>query len=412
MIQKERLWKRVLALGEIGRNDEGGVTRLSFTEAERSAQALLQDYMKEANLIVRLDEVGNLIGRRPGRKYESPSILIGSHIDTVFNGGRFDGALGVLAGLEVLQSLEEDGISTDYPLEVIAFKDEEGARFSFGMMGSRGLAGTLSLDALEHADAKGITLHQAMLEAGLHPNRINAAARKPEEVKAYVELHIEQGKVLEAANLPVGIVQGISGLAWLKFVVSGEAGHAGATPMTLRIDPLAAAAEMLHMIEAEAQATKSAVATVGQLQVFPGGINIVPGRVEFTLDVRDLNSDVLNALVGSILEKAHEVASCRRVSLQVHQLEHLEPVPCSDRIQEVIRQAFLKQGCTPFSLGSGAGHDGMQFAGRFPIGMIFVRSRHGISHNPAEWTSPEDCALGAEILLETIQALSWRSNAD
>lgn len=229
-----------MELGEIGKQLSGGVTRLSFTAEERRAKDLVVSYMREAGLAVHEDAAGNVIGRKEGTNREASVVLIGSHLDSVYNGGRFDGPLGVLAGIEVVQSMNEQGVKTHHPIEVVAFTDEEGARFRFGMIGSRAMAGTLPPEALDYRDANGISVAEAMRWAGGDPNRLHEAARKRGTVKAYVELHIEQGRVLEEAGLPVGIVTGIAGLIWVKFTIEGKAEHAGATPMSLRRDPLAA----------------------------------------------------------------------------------------------------------------------------------------------------------------------------
>src|SRR5215207_10051595 len=263
MIDGERLWRRISELGEIGKQDEGGVTRLSFTDEERAAKDKVVSYMEEAGLSVREDAAGNLFGRREGSKPETPAVLIGSHVDSVYNGGNFDGPLGVLAGIEVLQSMEEQGVETGHPIEVVAFTDEEGARFSFGMIGSRALAGRLTPEDLaKHEDTEGGSIAGAMRAYGPGPERIGEAARPTGSVKAYVELHIEQGRVLENEDLPAGVVTGIAGPVWLRFTIEGETGHAGATPMSLRRDALAAAAEIVGLIEAETSGTGTSVGTV------------------------------------------------------------------------------------------------------------------------------------------------------
>src|SRR5215211_3735482 len=277
VIDGERLWRRISDLGEIGRQEEGGITRLSFTDDERAAKDRVVSYMKEAGLSVREDAAGNLFGRREGRNPDSPAVLIGSHVDSVYNGGNFDGPLGVLAGIEVLQTMQEQGIETEYPIEVVAFTDEEGARFSFGMLGSRALAGKLTPEDLTtYEDKDGVSIAGAMRAYGLDPEKIGDAARPDGSIKAYVELHIEQGRVLENEDLPVGIVTGIAGPVWLRFTLTGETGHAGSTPMNLRRDALAAAAEIMGVVEAEAARTGTTVGTVGQLDLEPGGINIIP----------------------------------------------------------------------------------------------------------------------------------------
>ncbi|QHN50556.1 hydantoinase/carbamoylase family amidase [Geobacillus stearothermophilus] len=404
MIQGERLWQRLMELGEVGKKPSGGVTRLSFTAEERRAKDLVASYMREAGLFVYEDAAGNLIGRKEGANPDAPVVLVGSHLDSVYNGGCFDGPLGVLAGVEVVQAMNEHGVVTHYPIEVVAFTDEEGARFRFGMIGSRAMAGTLPPEALECRDAEGISLAEAMKQAGLDPDRLPQAARKPGTVKAYVELHIEQGRVLEEAGLPVGIVTGIAGLIWVKFTIEGKAEHAGATPMSLRRDPMAAAAQIIAIIEEEARRTGTTVGTVGQLHVYPGGINVIPERVEFVLDLRDLKAEVRDQVWNAIAARAETIAKERNVCLTTERLQEMAPVLCSDEVKRAAEAACRKLGYLPFWLPSGAAHDGVQLASICPIGMIFVRSQDGVSHSPAEWSTKEDCAAGAEVLYHTV----WR----
>lgn len=406
MINSDRLWDRLMQLGAIGKQEAGGITRLSFSAEERAAKNLVAGFMREAGLAVREDEVGNLIGRKEGRNPDAPVVLIGSHLDSVPNGGNFDGPLGVLSGVEVLQGMNEQGIETEHPIEVIAFTDEEGTRFGFGMIGSMGIAGKLKPEHLERTDKSGVSIADAMRQSGFDPERISLAARKPGSVKAYVELHIEQGKVLESRGLPVGVVSGVAGPLWLRFVLEGEAGHAGATPMTLRRDPLAAASEIMLSIEREASRTGTSVGTVGQMQVFPGGVNIIPGRVEFSLDLRDVNESIRDEVEQRIMQEAEAICERRGVKLAVELLQRIPPAVCSEEIQAAAREACASLGFEPFTLPSGAGHDCMQLVGLCPIGMIFARSRDGISHNPDEYTSKEDCTAGAEVLYRTVLSLA------
>jgi allantoate deiminase len=407
MIDGERLWRRISDLGEIGKQDEGGVTRLSFTDEERAAKDKVVSYMEEAGLSVREDAAGNLFGRREGSNPESPAVLIGSHVDSVYNGGNFDGPLGVLAGIEVLQSMEEQGVETGHPIEVVAFTDEEGARFSFGMIGSRALAGRLTPEDLaKHEDTEGVSIAGAMRAYGLDPERIGEAARPTGSVKAYVELHIEQGRVLENEDLPAGVVTGIAGPVWLRFSIEGETGHAGATPMSLRRDALAASAEIMGLIEAEASGTGTSVGTVGQLSLEPGGINIIPGRVEFSLDLRDIDEEVRDGVETRILEGAKEICRRRGVELEIETLQRLAPAPCSELVRDAVAGACERVGIRAHALSSGAGHDGMQLTELCPMGMIFVRSRDGVSHSPDEWSSREDCAKGSHVLYWTVLDLA------
>jgi allantoate deiminase len=407
VIDGERLWRRISDLGEIGKQEGGGVTRLSFTDEERAAKDRVASYMEDSGLSVFEDAAGNLFGRREGRDSDLPAVLIGSHLDSVYNGGNFDGPLGVLAGVEVLQTMEEQGIETEHPVEVVAFTDEEGVRFSFGMIGSRALAGKLTPEDLSsYKDDNGVSIAEAMRAYGLVPEQIGEAARPGGSIKAYVELHIEQGRVLENEDLPAGVVTGIAGPVWLRFSLGGETGHAGATPMNLRHDALAAAAEIMGIVEREAAKTRTSVATVGQLEVEPGGINIIPGIARFSLDLRDIDEGVRDRVEGHILEGAEEACRRRGVRSEIETLQRLAPAPCSDLVRSAAERACEKLGIRPHALPSGAGHDGMQLTDLCPMGMIFVRSKNGVSHNPDEWSSQEDCAAGANALYWTVLDLA------
>ncbi|MDA8227777.1 MAG: Zn-dependent hydrolase [Desulfitobacterium hafniense] len=409
MINKVRLFSHLQELGEIGKLESGGITRLVFTKEDKAAKQLVSSYMREAGLEVRMDAVGNVIGRKEGRNPDAPVVLTGSHIDSVYNGGIFDGGLGVIGGIEVLQTMNEQGIVTEHPIEVIAFNDEEGTRFSFSMLGSRGIAGILKPENLEHVDKDGISFAEAMRDFGLDPELISQATRSKDSIKAHVELHPEQGKCLENKNLSVGVVTGINSSLWLKVTITGEAGHAGATPMNIRHDALAAAAEIIQVVEQETLKTGTAVGTVGKLEVHPGGINIIPGSVEFTIDLRDICKTVGDGLEHSILSKVRSICEKRHVKFDFEVLQRVPPVPCSDLVQATIKESCNKLGLEVYSLPSGAGHDSMHIANLCPIGMIFVRSKDGISHNPAEWSTPEDCEDGANVLYHTLLNLAGAS---
>lgn len=405
MINIERLWEHIQELSLIGRTPDNGVTRFSYTSVEYAANQLVKKYMELAGLEVSFDAVGNLIGSKSGTE-DLPTILIGSHIDTVPNGGKFDGSLGVLTAIEVLHSFLEQNLTLKHPVKVIAFKDEEGSRFGFGLLGSRAVAGHLTEQDLDKIDAKGISIREAMQEQGYSPDKLQNA--KIEQVKLYLELHIEQGKVLESHNVPVGNVTGIAGPLWIKIKLVGEAEHAGATPMGGRRDPLVAASLIISKIEEFASKYPEAVATVGSLSLTPGGVNVIPGTVEFTVDIRDTKEEIRDSLENEIKDYTVQICSNRNIEATIEELQKVPPVLCSDNIQTVIKESITELGFPAVSLPSGAGHDAMQFSGLFPVGMIFVRSKDGLSHNPKEYSSKEDIKAGAETMFKTLIKLDQK----
>ncbi len=408
MVNRDRLWEHLMELGEVGKEGSGGVTRFSFTPMEQKAKSIVSRYMVEAGLEVREDAIGNLIGRYNSKNLQLPTVVVGSHIDTVPSGGKFDGALGVLGGIEALHTMHEQNISVDHPIEVIAFTDEEGARFHFGMIGSRAFAGTLTSNDLLSMDKDGTTIHEAMQLYGLQPEQLSTCARPQKDIKAYLELHIEQGKVLESKYLSIGIVSGIAGPLWLNFTIVGEAGHAGSTPMAFRADALQGAVEIIHMMQQRVLKEKITVGTVGQLTILPGAVNIIPGEVRFTLDLREIDENIRNVVEGDIRTQAHAICEEHGLHLEIVDLQRVAPAQCSPKIQSVIDTVCNKRNIGRMRLMSGAGHDGMQFARLCPIGMIFVPSKNGISHNPSEFSSPDDCAIGAEVLNHTLLELSMK----
>jgi allantoate deiminase len=406
-INSERLWKQILELGQIGKNTHGGVTRLSFTDEEKQAKEYVAKLMEDAGLKVYRDPIGNLFGRFEGSEPQLPVVLVGSHLDSVINGGIFDGPAGVLTAIEALKILKEQGITTIHPIEVVAFTDEEGARFNTGMFGSKALCGRLSVKELyEIKDQQQITLADAMKQFGYDPDQVGQARRDPASIKAYLELHIEQGKVLESAGLPVGVVSGIAGPLWLQVILKGEAGHAGTTPMNLRKDPLVAAAHIIQALEDITKKRPYTVGTVGKLQVEPGGTNIIPGTVKFTMDIRDTSIDTRNEVEREITQVIESVCQERGIGHVIEVLHRIKPVSCSPVIMELIEQSCREVNISTLPLISGAGHDAMVLADVTDVGMIFVKSKEGISHNPKEWTDQEDLAYGAEVLFHTIQKLA------
>ncbi|QQE77124.1 Zn-dependent hydrolase [Alicyclobacillus sp. SO9] len=405
-LNADRLWHRLKALHEYGQSPDGGVNRFSFTDEERAVKNQVSKYMRAAGLEVREDAVGNLVGRLEGTDPAASVILVGSHVDSVPNGGDFDGPLGVLSGIEAVQAMQEEGHKNRHPIEVVAFTDEEGSRFHFGMIGSRAAAGTLRPEDFDRTDNNGTSIAEAMKAQGFNPEGFLDAARKPGSVRAYLEVHIEQGKVLELRNEPVGVVTGIAGPVWLQVRVYGEAGHAGATPMNLRKDALVGASEMIQFIEEETSRHPRTVGTVGQLRVSPGGVNIIPGDVEFTLDLRDIDVAQRDAAETAIRAYIRKVCTERGLKSEIKELQRIQPVQCDETVQILMSEAAKEAGFTAPFLPSGAGHDGMQLAVLCPIGMIFARSKDGISHHPDEYTSKEDCAAAAQVLYRTLKKLS------
>ena len=403
-INSDRLWQMITQLGQIGRTDDGGITRLALTGEDLAAREKVISFMKKAGLKVRQDAAGNIIGRLDG-KADGPVIMTGSHIDTVISGGAFDGALGVLAGIEALHTMKEKNITPSYPMEVVVFTDEEGTRFNLNFVGSRAMQGKFQKDFLAYKDADGIILSDSMQKAGIEPLSVNDAKLPQGYLKSYIELHIEQGKVLENNNLPAGIVSGIAGPLWLEFTITGEAAHAGATPMNIRRDPMAVAVKIIDEIFASASSYPNCVATVGRISALPGGINIIPSQVSFTLDLRDIDQNIIDEMTGKISAVIRKIHSQNKVTVSTQITQQVAPVKCSDEIISCVKNAFSQLSLTPFELPSGAGHDAMNFSGVCPLGMIFVRSQKGLSHQKEEYSSQEDCALGAELLYLTLMEM-------
>ncbi len=407
MIQEERLWDHLMSLAKIGASKDPaeGITRLALTKEDDDAKALVAKFMEAAGLTVREDQVGNLIGQRPGKYPDQPGIMIGSHIDTVFQGGKFDGALGVLAGVEVAHTLQEENHQLNRNLEVVAFTDEEGARFSTGMLGSRAMTGKLEKDLLEKQDKEGIFYRTAMEEKGYEPEKIHEVKRKKGSIAAYLELHIEQAVQLERRKVPVGIVTGIAGPRWHRFTVRGESGHAGSTPMNMRRDPMSASIRLIQEIEYIVSKRRNTVGTVGQIKANPGGINIIPKEVIFTLDLRDSIDGERMAAENEIKEKATQLEREFGVEIETELLHNLDPVLCDEQIVDTAEASAKELGIDSLRMVSGAAHDAMNMASITSIGMLFIPSYKGLSHRPDEWSDKKDCGKGGKVLYQTVKNL-------
>jgi len=381
-------------------------TRTLFTPAHRAAAAEIAAWMGEAGMTVRTDPIGNVIGRYAGASADAKTLLMGSHFDSVRNGGKFDGVLGILVPIACVAELNARGERLRVAIEVAAFSDEEGARFQTSFLSSRALIGRFDPEVLERRDADGVSLAAAMREAGLDPAAAPRAALDPSRLAGYVELHIEQGPVLLDAGKPLGVVTSIaSGIRYLVRV-SGEAGHAGTVPMSRRRDALAAASEMVLAVEAQCAAVDSAVGTVGILKVKDGTGNVIPGEVEFTVDVRAPDDARRHAAEASVLREFERIAKRRGVSAEPARGPHdVKGVPCAPWLQDRLAQSIERRtGAAAARLPSGAGHDAMILAEVTDAGMLFVRcGAGGVSHNPAETVTAEDAGLAADVLLDFLR---------
>jgi hydantoinase/carbamoylase family amidase len=374
-----------------------GLTRLFLSPAHKRAVALVAGWMRAAGLNARVDAIGNVCG---DNGVAGPKLLLGSHIDTVRNAGWYDGNYGVLAAIEAVRRAGK----LPFGVEVIAFGDEEGVRFPQTLSGSRAVAGMFSPAALDGRDADGVSMREALLAFGLaHPEEIAVAARMPGEVLGYVELHIEQGPVLEAQGLAAGVVTAINGASRYAVSVDGAAGHAGTVPMAMRHDALAAAAEMILAVEAAARERADVVATVGRLSVRPGAPNSIPGAVEFSIDLRaPVDADRLEtaAVIRAGLDR---IAVSRLVDYELMQTHEAPATSCAAWLQAQLAAAVQAQGGAPFHLPSGAGHDAMAMAALCPVGMVFVRCAGGVSHTPEESISAADAEVGVEVLVSFLK---------
>lgn len=391
------------ALGVVPYSDmEGGLYRGYLTPAYAAAQEALAKWMVQAGMAVRRDAAANLIGRYEGSIPGAPALLIGSHLDSVRDGGRYDGPLGIMLGVEAVAALNQSGKRLPFPIEVIAFGDEEGSRFPAAMLTSRAVAGTLAPQALNIADADGVPLAQA----GVSLSDYLTAARAPGTTLAYLEAHIEQGPVLEAEGLAVGTVTGIAAQLRYQAVVKGMAGHAGTSSMPLRRDALAGAAEMILAIETIARADASdLVATVGRIEALPGAPNVIAGEARFTIDIRSGDEARRDRAAEAIRDALAAIADRRDLDFAIHRVHDLPASPCDAALMDLMDAAVADSGHPVRRLVSGAGHDAMVMAALCPTAMLFIRCRQGISHNPAEHVDPADADMALQVMLGFIDRL-------
>ena len=385
------------AAARIGADERGGVSRFAWTPELGEANAWLMERLGELGLETELDPAGNVVGR--WESGEGKAVLLGSHLDTVPSGGRFDGVLGVLAALDVVRRLKADGVEPRRPLWVASFNDEEGGRFQTGMLGSRAFCGECDL---EDWNLRGIP--EARADAGHDFARLTEA-RRVDEVGAYLELHIEQGPVLERAGVDLGVVTAITGMLGFRARFLGEANHAGTTPMALRRDALAGAARAVLALRDEARGRDDMTANVGVISAEPGGFNVVPGAAELTIDVRSATPGGYARLEPVVRQVLERIAADEGLGLELRETHRKAPVALDPGLQDALQAAAREEGATTLRMASGAGHDAMVLAHYVPAAMLFVPSRGGVSHSPDEFTAPEACELGARVLARTVRAL-------
>ena len=399
----EAIVGRINALATISQ-DPGNLTRIFLTSEHRAAAELIMGWMLEAGMNAHLDAIGNVCGRYEGERPRLPCLMLGSHYDTVRDAGKWDGPLGLITAISCVGDLNRRGRRLPFAIEVAGFADEEGVRFASTLLGSRAIAGTFKQSVLATRDSTGKSMREALIEFGLDPDHIGAAARIRGELLAYIELHIEQGPVLEAEDLPIGVVTAIAGATRLAARLTGMAGHAGTVPMALRRDALTGAAECISKIEELCRADDAGlVGTVGYIDAAPGTTNVIPGEAHFTMDIRAPTDDHRKRAVGEIVRQIEAIAKRRTLELQVEVTHENRTVPCAPWLKEQVAAAVAAEGYPVFELPSGAGHDGMAMVDIADVAMLFVRCRGGISHHPDEHVDMADADAGARVLLRLIE---------
>ena len=399
-VNGERLNRHLTELSAFGRTDTG-TNRVAYSEADRAGREYVTGLMREAGLEVRVDAGANILGRRAGRGAALPPILFGSHVDSVPDGGNFDGDVGSLGAIEVAQILAESRTVTRHPLEVVIFSNEEG-----GLVGSKAMVGELGPAELDVTARSGKTIRDGIRYLGGDPDRLPTARRSRGDIAAYLELHIEQGGTLDEAGVAIGVVEGIVGIRDYEVTVEGFANHAGTTPMDRRRDALMAASELVLAVNRVVTSVPGRqVGTVGRIQAFPGAPNVVPGRVVMSVEIRDLSSEKIDLLARQVIAEGERIATATSTTVTFHLYSENYPALTDPRVQRLVAQAADGLGLTHRALPSGAGHDAQDLARIAPAGMIFVPSVGGISHAPRELSRPQDIANGANVLLQTLLAV-------
>jgi allantoate deiminase len=399
----DEIVNRINELGAISETPEH-LARIFLSREHRVAADLILTWMRAAGMHAHLDAIGNVCGRYEGERTGLPCLMLGSHYDTVRDAGKWDGPLGLITAISCVADLHKRGRRLPFAIEVTGFADEEGIRFASTLLGSRAVAGTFDESVLHARDSGGISMREALVQFGLDPEHIGAAARAPSELLAYIELHIEQGPVLENEHLPVGVVTAISGATRLAARLTGMAGHAGTVPMMLRRDALTGAAECIVAIEELCRTDQGGlVGTVGYIHAMPGATNVIPGQVSFTIDLRAPTDPHRRRAVADIVRRIESIAKHRKLALQVDVTHENRTVPCAPWLKSQVADAVAAEGYRVFELPSGAGHDGMAMIDIADVGMVFVRCRGGISHHPDEHVDTADADAGARVLLRLIE---------
>src|SRR6267142_1505501 len=407
----QEIVRRIDALSAISETP-AHLTRIFLTPEHRAAADLLLSWMQEAGMVSHLDAIGNVCGRYEGDRPGLPCLMLGSHYDTVRDAGKWDGPLGLITAISCVGAMHKRGQRWPFAIEVIGFADEEGVRFASTLLGSRAIAGTFDEGVLGVRDSAGTSMRDALSRFGLDPDHIGAAARARSELLAYLELHIEQGPVLESQGLPVGVVTAISGATRLAASLTGMAGHAGTVPMLLRRDALAGAAECIVEIEEFCRTDQDGlVGTVGYIHATPGATNVIPGQVSFTIDIRAPTDAHRKLAVADIVRRIESIARRRKLVLQIDVTHENRTVPCAPWLKDQVSEAIAGEGCRVFELPSGAGHDGMAMIEIADVDMLFVRCRGGISHHPDEHVDTADVDAGARVLLRLIENFRPRDAA-
>jgi N-carbamoyl-L-amino-acid hydrolase len=402
-----RLNEHLKALAEFGKNPQGGVSRVAYSEADRQGREYVMGLMRAAKLIVSVDAAGNIIGRRAAANNDDSltPILFGSHIDSVPEGGNYDGDVGSLAAIEVAQTLAENNVMTRHPLEVVIFQNEEG-----GLIGSRAMDGELGEKELDLVSRSGKTIRDGIKFIGGDPAKLSTVKRSKGSIAAYLELHIEQGGILEAEKINIGIVEGIVGINWWDVTIEGFANHAGTTAMNNRQDALLAGAKFIEAVNRVVTSVPGRqVGTVGRIQALPGAPNVIPGKVVLSLELRDLDARKIDMLFQKIRSESDQIAQASKVTFDFKQINVNIPAPTDARIRAIIDQSAKELGLSTKVMPSGAGHDAQDMARLAPVGMIFIPSIGGISHSPKEFSTAKDIENGAKVLLGAVMKVDGAS---